>query len=75
MGGDDELTDRARRWASTMNGHRSEVAGMRQAHAGTAFDVGAVQILDREAREAEESDFMAPVCPHAEGHRRECAEP
>ncbi|HUC15333.1 MAG TPA: hypothetical protein VMS00_12845, partial [Acidimicrobiales bacterium] len=60
MAGDDELTDRARRWASTMNGHRSEVAGLRQAHAGRAFEVGAVQVLDREAREAQESDFMAP---------------
>jgi len=67
MAGDDELTDRARRWASTMNGHRSEVAGLRQAHAGRAFEVGAVQVLDREAREAQESDFMAPEATRSRG--------
>ena len=50
-----------------MNGHRSEVAGMRQAHAGAAFDVGTVQILDREAREAAESDLMAPGATRSRG--------
>src|SRR5271155_1715053 len=67
MGGEDELTDRARRWASTMNGHRSEVAGLRQAHAGTAFEVGAVKVLDREAREVQEGDFMAPGATRSRG--------
>src|SRR5580692_8804530 len=50
-----------------MYGHRSEVAGMRQAHAGTAFDVGTVQILDREAREAAESGSMAPGATRSRG--------
>src|SRR5580692_3148129 len=50
-----------------MDGHRSDRAGMRQAHAGKAFDVGSVQILDREAREAAESDFMAPGATRSRG--------
>lgn len=63
----EDLTDRARRWASTMDGHRSAVAGMRQAHAGAVLGIGAVEILDRDAREAAENELMAPGATRSHG--------
>src|SRR5579863_7361290 len=55
----DELTERARRWAGTMAGHDSAIAGVRQAHQGSPIGVGTLQILDRDAREALEDVQLA----------------
>ena len=61
------MTERAQRWAGTMAGHDSEVAGIRQAHAGAPLGVGPVQIFDREAREAAEEQLLAPGATRSRG--------
>jgi dGTPase len=65
-----DLSERARRWAGTMAGHVSDVAGVRQAHAGPALSFGPVEIFDREAREATEKELLAPGATRSEGAGR-----
>ena len=60
-------TERARRWAATMAGHRSSLHGLRQAHAGSALAVGPLDIVDREAREEAEDKLLAPRATRARG--------
>jgi dGTPase len=54
------LSERARRWAGTMQGHGSSIEGIRQAHGGGAMGVGEFSIFDREAREAAQNEVLAP---------------
>ncbi|MGH9082218.1 MAG: HD domain-containing protein [Acidimicrobiales bacterium] len=60
-----------------MAGHRSEVVGLRQAHAGPTAPLGATSILDRAAREAAEHDALAPAATRSAGagDRRRAEEP
>jgi dGTPase len=60
-------TERARRWAATMAGHRSTLEGVRQAHAGVAVAVGPCDIVDRGAREEAEDKLLAPMATRARG--------
>jgi dGTPase len=62
-----ELTERERRWAGTMAGFDSDVSGIRQAHSGAAFGVGALRIFDRQAREAAEEEVLAPGATRSRG--------
>ena len=62
---DRSLTERARRWAATMGGHPTSVAGFRQAHAGGAANVGPLPLVDRAAREAAEDRLLAPGATRA----------
>ena len=70
MAADDlELTERERRWASTMAGHRAERApgDVRHAHADTHTVVGDVELATREVREAREDDLLAPGATRSQG--------
>jgi dGTPase len=62
-----DLTERTRRWALTMEGHHSQVAGIRQAHSGEPLKLGDLDIADRLAREAHEERFLAPGATRAHG--------
>jgi len=57
-----ELTERERRWAATMAGHRAPDArdAVHHAHADTHAAVGEVEIATREVREAREDESLAP---------------
>ena len=59
-------SERARRWASTMEGHPT-VADIRLAHAGPGVATGAVEPLSREEREQAESILLAPGATRAQG--------
>ncbi len=61
------LTERARRWAETMEGHRSDQAGIRQAHAGSIARFGSPAILDRQSREEAEGSLLVPGATRALG--------
>lgn len=50
-----------------MEGHRSGVNGLRQAHSGWAGKLPDLSIIDREAREAAENDRMAPAATRSAG--------
>ncbi len=60
-------TTRARRWAATMGGYGSDVAGFRQAHPGAGITIGRRPIVDRESREAAEDAALAPGATRAKG--------
>ncbi|HTW98491.1 MAG TPA: HD domain-containing protein, partial [Acidimicrobiales bacterium] len=64
-----ELTERARRWAGTMAGYGSDLAGVAHAHA-TAVRVGPLQPLDRHGREEAEDALLAPGATRADGAGR-----
>ncbi|HVW33979.1 MAG TPA: HD domain-containing protein [Acidimicrobiia bacterium] len=59
-------SERARRWASTMEGHTT-VADIRLAHAGAGVATGPVEPLGRAEREAAEAVLLAPGATRAEG--------
>src|SRR5579871_4009122 len=63
-------TERARRWAATMEGH-AHVEGTRTAHASTPAAVGATTACLREEREELEDRSLAPGATRAcgAGHR------
>jgi dGTPase len=63
----DALTERAVRWAGTMNGYASTVGGVRQAHAGASVAVGPLEIFGREAREIAEDEFLARGATRSRG--------
>jgi dGTPase len=62
-------TERARRWASTMNGHEAGPE-IRLAHAGSAVLVGEVNALSRLEREEGEESALAPGATRASGAGR-----
>jgi dGTPase len=62
-------SERARRWASTMEGH-STASDIRLAHAGPGVPTGAVEPLNRAEREAAESLLLAPGATRASGAGR-----
>jgi dGTPase len=70
-------SERATRWASTMEGHRAAASGVRQAHDGDeSVRVGPLVILDRAGREALESTALAPgATPAGPGRRAVEEEP
>jgi dGTPase len=72
-------SDRARRWAGTMSGHRPDTSGVRQAHAGDdAIRVDPGHLLDRRQREeAEESELAEGATRSAlwAGRRARAEEP
>jgi dGTPase len=59
-------SERARRWASTMDGHRSSL-DIRLAHAGPGVATGAVEPLARAEREAAESLLLVSGATRAAG--------
>ncbi|HET6792848.1 MAG TPA: HD domain-containing protein [Acidimicrobiales bacterium] len=71
-------SERAKRWASTMDGHRGPTA-VRRAHLDGPVRVAAVPTFDRAAREELEDAVLAPGATRAEGAgrraRREEADP
>jgi dGTPase len=71
----DDLTDRARGWAATMDGFGG--AGVRRAHADSEAKIGAIEVLDREAREELEDRYLAPGATRARGagHRAVAEDP
>lgn len=60
-------TTRARRWAETMEGFRSDVPGFRQAHPGSGITIGSRSIVDRGCREAMEDETLVPGATRAKG--------
>src|SRR5581483_4418161 len=62
-------SERARRWASTMEGHPT-VSDIRLAHAGPGVTTGAVEPLSRGEREAAEGILLAPGATRAAGAGR-----
>ena len=71
-GGGVGITERAQRWASTMDGHEA-VEGVRLAHADTASAAdagGGVGLLGRAEREAAEDCSLAPGATRAAGAGR-----
>src|SRR3954467_5615311 len=70
-----ELTPRARGWAATMGGF--DGGGVRRAHADSGAKIGAVEVLDRVAREDLEDGYLAPGATRARGagHRARAEEP
>ncbi|MCK4177664.1 HD domain-containing protein [Aciditerrimonas ferrireducens] len=60
-------SDRARRWAATMDGHGGQRPGLRRAHAGETVALGPLRVLDRETREALEDERLAPGATRARG--------
>lgn len=62
---DPHLTDRAREWAATMDGHGA--GDVMTAHADTFAAVGIGAVADRESREAAEDASMAPGATRARG--------
>jgi dGTPase len=75
MGEPDALSDRARRWAATMDGF--DAGTVRRAHADSAAKIGAFDVLDRVAREDLEDAQLAPGATRARGagHRSTPEEP
>jgi dGTPase len=71
----DDLTDRARSWAATMDGF--DAGSIRRAHADSAAKIGEVELLDRRAREELEDAQLAPGGTRARGagHRAVEEEP
>lgn len=67
------LTERARRWASTMRGHGSE-SPIRLAHHNSAAEVGELSLLTRTDREALEALELAPGATRSEGAGVRCLE-
>ena len=59
-------SERARRWASTMEGHPT-ASDIRLAHAGPGVATGAVEPLTRAEREGAESVLLAPGATRARG--------
>ena len=55
-------SDRARRWASTMEGHVGHPE-IRLAHAGGGVAVGPISHLTRQEREGQEDAFLAMLKP------------
>jgi dGTPase len=70
-----EFTERARNWAATMGGF--DGGGVRRAHADSGAKIGAVEVLDRVAREDLEDGYLAPGATRARGagHRAVAEEP
>jgi len=70
-----DLTDRARGWAATMDGFAA--GSVRRAHADSAAKIGAIERLDRIAREDLEDAQLAPGATRARGagHRSRAEEP
>ncbi len=64
---DPQLSDRAQRWAGTMAGHDSSLAGVRHAHAGHLLGIGELDPFDRSAREELEESLLAPGATRAAG--------
>jgi dGTPase len=70
----DDAVERAERWASTMAGHTDDAIVV--AHADSHATVGDAQIMDREAREARDDQFLATNATRALGAgNRAFAEP
>jgi len=61
-----DATERAARWAATMEGHRTDQQ-VRLAHPDASAPVGASAVLDRAEREAREDDLLAPGATRARG--------
>jgi dGTPase len=59
-------SERAKRWAATMNGHTAG-GDLRLAHAGAGVATGAVEPLSRAEREAAEGILLAPGATRAAG--------
>lgn len=59
------ISDRGRRWASTMAGHGD--GSVRRAHADSAATIGAVDIAGREEREHDLDQALAPGATRAVG--------
>jgi dGTPase len=62
-----DLTERAVRWASTMQGHGADPTAMRTAHADSGAWVGQLTPLRREEREEAEDHALAPGATRAAG--------
>jgi dGTPase len=60
-----DLTERERRWAATMSGHRA--GAVQHAHADTNAGVGEIGIATREVREAREDEYLAPGATRSRG--------
>src|SRR3954471_17781302 len=66
------LTDRARRWAGTMEGHADAAhrSGLTVAHVGGVVEVGPVTPFTREQREQADDLLLAPGASRAVGAGR-----
>ncbi len=62
---DPAISPRARAWADTMAGHRTE--GLVRAHAASSAAVGPAPLVMREVREAREREFLRPGATLASG--------
>ena len=62
---EEELTERAERWASTMRGH--QVDGVALAHADSWAGPGSTDTVPRVAREEGEHELLAPLATKAVG--------
>lgn len=70
MAGDERLTDRAERWAATMQGHRAATvdgSDIALAHADSWAGPGSTDTLPRHAREEAEHERLAPLATRADG--------
>lgn len=65
MAADDDLTERAERWASTMRGHEAD--GIALAHENSWAGPGTTDTLPRAAREEGEHERLAPLATKAVG--------
>ncbi|MFZ9622919.1 MAG: HD domain-containing protein [Ilumatobacteraceae bacterium] len=70
------MTSRAETWASTMHGHTDD-GTVRFAHADSWAGTGRLELVPRDAREAHESEFLAPHATRSfgAGRRRQHEEP
>lgn len=59
------LTERARRWASTMEGHGD--GSIRQAHADSSAAIGSIAVAGRTEREEHLDEVLAPGATRASG--------
>lgn len=60
------MTSRAESWAATMHGHTSD-GTIRFAHADSWAGTGRLELVSRDAREAHEAEFLAPLATRSFG--------
>ncbi|NQW68367.1 MAG: HD domain-containing protein [Acidimicrobiaceae bacterium] len=60
------MTSRAESWAATMHGHTSD-GTIRFAHADSWAGTGRLELVSRNAREAHEAEFLAPLATRSFG--------
>src|SRR5579875_1922253 len=70
VGAKSRPTRRNARWASTMQGQRSDLAEVTTPHAGGPALAGAVEVMARADREAAEDELLAPGATRARGAGR-----